>query len=182
MRDLWGSWGSRVSGNRFRIWNCTLWGSRIWGSRVWGFRVWGSRSSRATDFGSGTVHSGGRLIRASRGSGNRFWIWLRELSSGGLESGGLESGGLEARATDFGPGAVSSESLESGGLESGGLQGSRTDFGSGRAGSRVWRSRVWGSRVWRSRIWGSRVWRSRIWRSTKLGQRISDLITHTLGV
>ena len=28
----------------------------LWGSG--GFRVWGSRGSRATDFGSGSVHSG----------------------------------------------------------------------------------------------------------------------------
>ena len=40
----------------------------------------GGLEARATDFGSGIVHSGG------------------------LESGGLESGGLESRATDFGSG------------------------------------------------------------------------------
>ena len=49
----------------------------FWGSRVWGYGVRGSRGSRATDFGSGRVHSG-------------------NLESGGLESGGLESGGLQA--------------------------------------------------------------------------------------
>ena len=41
-------------------------------------------------------------------SGHGFWIWLREVSSGGLESGCLESGGLESgsRATDFGAGSA----------------------------------------------------------------------------
>ena len=89
--------------------------------RVWRSRVWGSRSSRATDFGSGIVRSGG-------------------LECGGLESEGLEalgqlisdldwhtlgsrvSGSRASRATDFGSGIVHSGGLESGVLESGGLE------------------------------------------------------------
>ena len=58
----------------------------------------GGLESRATDFGSGSAHSGG------------------------LESEGLESGSRCSRATDFGSGSVHSGGLESGGLESGGLE------------------------------------------------------------
>ncbi len=58
----------------------------------------------------------GSRIWGSRVSGYGFWIWLRELSfggleSGGLESGGLESGGLESWASEFGVRYVSSREV-----------------------------------------------------------------------
>ena len=90
-------------------------------------RVWGSRGSRATDFGSGIVHSGG-------------------LESGGLEALGQPISDLEPHI----PAALESRDLESAalesrGLESGvyslhGLKSRATDFGSGTA--HAWRSRV----------------------------------------
>ena len=96
LKDLWGSWGSRVWGsrvsrNRFRIWLTTLWGSTLSSggleSRTIKSRLIRTRTIKSTLLRRRTIKS--TLIRTRT-------IKSRLIRTRTIEWGSRESGGLEA--------------------------------------------------------------------------------------